>query len=49
MLKKVEITNLKNDIGNSNISILSYIEKNTILDENTINDTFIIFKKFQKF
>jgi AAA15 family ATPase/GTPase len=38
--------NLKNDVGNSNISILSYIDKNTILDENTINDTFIIFKKF---
>ena len=37
---------LNTDIGDSNISIISYIFKNSILEENTINDTFNKFKKF---
>lgn len=37
---------LKNDIGNNNISILSYIEKNAILDDNSINRVFFNFISF---
>ncbi len=38
--------NLQRDVGNSNISIISYIEKNTILEKNAMNDIFKEFKKF---
>lgn len=37
---------LINDVGNSQISIISYISKNSILEENIINNTFNKFKKF---
>jgi len=49
--KKFEINaegaeNLVNDIGDSNISIISYIAKNSILVDNKNNN---VFKKFKKF
>lgn len=37
---------LNTDIRDSNISIISYISKNSILEENIINNTFNKFKKF---
>ncbi|HIP26369.1 MAG TPA: hypothetical protein EYG80_01810 [Flavobacteriaceae bacterium] len=38
--------NLKNDVGNSNISIISYVIKNTILNDNKINNIFKSLKLF---
>ncbi|MCG3671553.1 AAA family ATPase [Aliarcobacter butzleri] len=38
--------NLKTDIGDSNISIVNYILKNSVLDENKENELFIKFKEF---
>ncbi len=38
--------NLKKDIGDSNISIINYLSKNTILDENRENSIFFEFKEF---
>ncbi len=40
--------NLKTDVGDSNISIISYVEKNSILNENFINKTFNDFNTFIK-
>jgi len=37
---------LKNDLNDSNISILSYISKNALLEKNDTNKVFEIFKKF---
>lgn len=37
---------LNKDMGDSNISIISYISKNTVLEDNQINDTFKEFKYF---
>jgi len=37
---------LKNDLGESNISIISYIAKNSILDKNKTNSIFYKFKNF---
>lgn len=37
---------LNTELGDSNISIISYISKNSILVENEINNTFKQFKKF---
>lgn len=37
---------LKNDLGDSNISIISYVEKNSILDKNETNAIFFKFKEF---
>jgi AAA15 family ATPase/GTPase len=39
---------LKTDVGDSNISIISYVEKNSILNENLINKTFNDFNTFIK-
>lgn len=38
--------NLKKDIGDSNISVISYIDKNTVLEDDSINR---VFKKFINF
>ncbi|KLD97879.1 AAA family ATPase [Aliarcobacter butzleri] len=38
--------NLKTDIGDSNISIVNYILKNTVLEEDDTNKTFKKFKEF---
>jgi len=40
--------NLKNDVEDSNISIVSYVEKNSILNKNLINKTFNNFITFIK-
>ena len=37
---------LKKDIGDSNISIINYLSKNTILDDNKDNNIFFKFKEF---
>ncbi|MFW3382898.1 AAA family ATPase [Aliarcobacter butzleri] len=38
--------NLKTDIGDSNISVINYISKNTVLEEDDTNKTFKKFKEF---